>query len=100
MLEPRVGARAALLEHCGKSFAVGSQRFEPGTFGGRQFASQPDPLNRNSLPGFFVEAERAGAARHRRKQLHAVDYATNQCDVAVEVTWRLADHGIELAAVA
>ena len=56
--------------------------------------------DRRALLGLLVEAQRAGAARQRRQQLHAAQHAAGNHDVAVELARRLADDHVELGAAA
>ena len=48
----------------------------------------------------FIETERAGTARQRGEKFDNLDDAADQRDIAVEIARRLADYGIEFAAIA
>src|SRR5262245_55746717 len=97
---PLVLAVASALGLIGKALAVCPQRFERLALGLRHIRGDANRANNRVFAALLVKARVAGSARQTRQDRHAANDATDDRDVAVQLTRRVADHDIEFRAAA
>ncbi|KAG0732176.1 hypothetical protein G6F23_014578 [Rhizopus arrhizus] len=93
-----IHAIAPRLHRIGEGLRIGTQHLYRRALGRRHVACPAGRHDRRSPLRGGVETHRCRSARGRAEQLHALQHAADQGDVAVQLARRLAGHHIECSA--
>src|SRR5437016_4443286 len=99
-VKPILRAVAARFNQVLKERSISADNLERSALGRRQIRGDANGFERQALLGFFVEAKRAGAARQRGEQIHALDDPPKQRDIAIKMPRGVPDDHIQLRATA